>query len=81
MFQLLLLTGVVLGGYVVLTQTLFRRSRCKGNAPMAGKTVIITGESVSWRGGVCLIRRNEVWKCETSWGHSSASVRIQFTLK
>lgn len=50
MFQLLLLAGVVLGGYVVLTQTLFRRSRCKGNAPMAGKTVIITGQSVGLEG-------------------------------
>ncbi|XP_041810504.1 dehydrogenase/reductase SDR family member 13-like [Chelmon rostratus] len=43
MFHLLLLAGVVLGGYIVLTQTLFKRSKCKGNAAMAGKTVIITG--------------------------------------
>ncbi|XP_026196171.1 dehydrogenase/reductase SDR family member 13-like [Anabas testudineus] len=43
MFHLLLLAGVLLGGYIVLTQTLFRRSKCKGNAAMAGKTVIITG--------------------------------------
>nr|XP_046269813.1 dehydrogenase/reductase SDR family member 13-like [Scatophagus argus] len=43
MFQLLLLAGVVVGGYIVLTQTLFKRSICTGNAPMAGKTVIITG--------------------------------------
>lgn len=43
MFHLLLLAGVLLGGYIVLTQTLFKRSKCKGNAPMAGKTVIITG--------------------------------------
>ncbi|KAM8833413.1 dehydrogenase/reductase SDR family member 13-like [Synchiropus picturatus] len=39
---LLLLLGLV-GGYVVLVQTLFKRSRCKGNAAMAGKTVVITG--------------------------------------
>ncbi|XP_028994436.1 dehydrogenase/reductase SDR family member 13-like [Betta splendens] len=43
MFQLLLLAGVVLGGYIVLTQTLFKRSRCKGTAAVAGKTVIVTG--------------------------------------
>ncbi|XP_074517668.1 dehydrogenase/reductase SDR family member 13-like [Sebastes fasciatus] len=43
MFHLLLLATVVLGGYVFLTQTLFKRSKCKGNAAMAGKTVIITG--------------------------------------
>ena len=46
MLHLLLLAGVVLGGYVLLTQTLFKRSKCKGNAAMAGKTVIITGECV-----------------------------------
>ncbi|XP_038585681.1 dehydrogenase/reductase SDR family member 13-like [Micropterus salmoides] len=40
---LLLLVGVVLGAYIILTQTLFKRSKCKGNAAMAGKTVIITG--------------------------------------
>lgn len=44
MIQLLVLAAVLLGGYIVLTQTLFKRSKCKGNAPMAGKTVIITGE-------------------------------------
>lgn len=61
MFQLLLLAGVVLGGYVVLTQTLFRRSRCKGNAPMAGKTVVITGQSVGLEGrGLFDHRRYEV---------------------
>ncbi|XP_026164207.1 dehydrogenase/reductase SDR family member 13-like [Mastacembelus armatus] len=43
MFQLLLLAAVLLGGYVLLTKTLFKRSRCKGNAAVAGKTVIITG--------------------------------------
>ncbi|XP_028251361.1 dehydrogenase/reductase SDR family member 13-like isoform X2 [Parambassis ranga] len=43
MFQLLLLAAVLLGGYVLLTQTLFRRSKCKGNRAIAGKTVIITG--------------------------------------
>lgn len=43
MFQLLLLAGLVGGGYFILTRTLFRKSRCKGNAAMAGKTVIITG--------------------------------------
>ncbi|XP_035529223.1 dehydrogenase/reductase SDR family member 13-like [Morone saxatilis] len=43
MFHLLLLAGVVLGGYILLTQTLFKRSKCKGNAAMAGKTIIITG--------------------------------------
>ncbi|KAM9341316.1 dehydrogenase/reductase SDR family member 13-like [Symphorus nematophorus] len=43
MFQLLLLAGVLLGGYTLLTRTLFKKSRCKGNLPMAGKTVIITG--------------------------------------
>ncbi|KAE8289562.1 Dehydrogenase/reductase SDR family member 13 [Larimichthys crocea] len=43
MFHLLLLAGVILGGYIILTQTLFKRSKNKGNAAMAGKTVIITG--------------------------------------
>ncbi|KAI9537812.1 hypothetical protein NQZ68_022474 [Dissostichus eleginoides] len=43
MFHLLVLAGVVLGGYIFLTQTLFKRSKCKGKAAMAGKTVIITG--------------------------------------
>lgn len=43
MIHLLLLVGVILGGYVFLTQTLFKRSKCKGNAAMAGKTVVITG--------------------------------------
>ncbi|XP_059208507.1 dehydrogenase/reductase SDR family member 13-like [Centropristis striata] len=43
MFQLLLLAAVLLGGYLVLTQTLFKRSKCKGTAAVAGKTVIITG--------------------------------------
>ncbi|XP_070697868.1 dehydrogenase/reductase SDR family member 13-like isoform X2 [Pempheris klunzingeri] len=43
MFHLLLLAGVLLGGYILLTHTLFKRSRCSGNAAMAGKTVIITG--------------------------------------
>ncbi|KAI4796120.1 hypothetical protein KUCAC02_029432 [Chaenocephalus aceratus] len=43
MFHLLVLAGVVLGGYILLTQTLFKRSKCKGQAAMAGKTVIITG--------------------------------------
>ncbi|XP_034535273.1 dehydrogenase/reductase SDR family member 13-like [Notolabrus celidotus] len=43
MLQLLLLAAVLLGGYFGLTQTLFKRSKCKGNAAMAGKTVIITG--------------------------------------
>lgn len=45
MFQLLLLAAVLLGGYVLLTQTLFRRSKSKGNRAIAGKTVIITGEA------------------------------------
>ncbi|KAG7238092.1 hypothetical protein INR49_031446 [Caranx melampygus] len=44
MFQLLLLlAAVLLAGYIVLTQTLFKRSRCRGNAAVAGKTVVITG--------------------------------------
>ncbi|XP_022620409.1 dehydrogenase/reductase SDR family member 13-like [Seriola dumerili] len=43
MFHLLVLAGVLLGGYIVLTQTLFKRSKCRGNAAVAGKTVVITG--------------------------------------
>lgn len=50
MFQLLLLLTVVLVVFV-LKQTLFKRSRCRGNIPMAGKTVIITGEGVLGREG------------------------------
>lgn len=48
MFQMLLLFTVVLVVFV-LKQTLFKRSKCRGNIPMAGKTVIITGERV-WGG-------------------------------
>lgn len=53
MFLLLLLLILLLGVHV-LKQTLFKRSKCKGNVPMAGKTVIVTGERVtpSSRGGV-----------------------------
>lgn len=43
MLQFVLLISVVAGVYLLLTKTLFRRSRCKGNLPMAGKTVVITG--------------------------------------
>lgn len=49
MFQMLLLFAVVLVVFL-LKQTLFKRSKCRGNIPMAGKTVIITGERV-WGGG------------------------------
>lgn len=47
MFVLLLLPLVLLLGLHVLKQTLFKRSKCRGNAPMAGKTAIITGERVT----------------------------------
>ncbi|XP_068607620.1 dehydrogenase/reductase SDR family member 13-like [Brachionichthys hirsutus] len=43
MIYLFLFVAAILGGYILLTQTLFKRSKCKGNAPMAGKTVLITG--------------------------------------
>ncbi|XP_071783329.1 dehydrogenase/reductase SDR family member 13-like [Centroberyx gerrardi] len=43
MFPLLVLTGLLFGGYILLIQTLFRRSKCTGTAVMAGKTVIVTG--------------------------------------
>ncbi|XP_023257201.1 dehydrogenase/reductase SDR family member 13-like [Seriola lalandi dorsalis] len=43
MFHLLVLAAVLLGGYIFLTQTLFKRSKCRGNAAVAGKTVVITG--------------------------------------
>ncbi|KAF0044235.1 hypothetical protein F2P81_003393 [Scophthalmus maximus] len=44
MFGVLLLLGAaVLGGYMLLTQTVFRSARCRGNAAMGGKTVVITG--------------------------------------
>ncbi|XP_034381485.1 dehydrogenase/reductase SDR family member 13-like [Cyclopterus lumpus] len=43
MVPLLLLAALLLGGYVFLTRTLFRRATCRGTAAMAGKTVIITG--------------------------------------
>ncbi|XP_068456209.1 dehydrogenase/reductase SDR family member 13-like [Clinocottus analis] len=38
-----LLVAALLGAYVFLKRTLFRGSRCRGTAAMAGKTVIITG--------------------------------------
>lgn len=44
---LLLLLLVLVLGVHGLKQTLFRRSRCRGNLPMAGKTAIITGEPPS----------------------------------
>lgn len=43
MFPLLLVAVVLLGAYILLTRTLFKRAKCKGNAAMSGKTVIITG--------------------------------------
>ena len=43
MFTVLLLLILLLGVHV-LNKTLFKRSRCRGNVPMAGKTAIITGE-------------------------------------
>ncbi|XP_033844262.1 dehydrogenase/reductase SDR family member 13-like [Periophthalmus magnuspinnatus] len=43
MLQFLLLFIVVTGIYVLLNKTLFKRSRCRGNMPMAKKTVVITG--------------------------------------
>ncbi|XP_037342071.1 dehydrogenase/reductase SDR family member 13-like [Pungitius pungitius] len=43
MFHLLLLAAALLAAYLFLTRTLFRSSRCEGNAAMDGKTVIITG--------------------------------------
>lgn len=45
MVPLLFVAVVLLGAYVLLTQTLFKRAKCKGNAAMSGKTVIITGET------------------------------------
>ncbi|XP_076022178.1 dehydrogenase/reductase SDR family member 13-like [Genypterus blacodes] len=43
MFQLLIVAALLFGGYIFLIQTLFKRSKCKGNTSMAGKTIIITG--------------------------------------
>ncbi|XP_056152501.1 dehydrogenase/reductase SDR family member 13-like [Lampris incognitus] len=43
MFTVLLTVGLLMGVYIVLVQTLFRRSRCRGKAPMSGRTVVITG--------------------------------------
>lgn len=43
MFQLLLLAAL-LAAYVLLTQTLFKRCTCRGNAAVAGRTAVITGE-------------------------------------
>ncbi|XP_071400165.1 dehydrogenase/reductase SDR family member 13-like [Centroberyx affinis] len=43
MFLLLVLTGLLVGGYFLLIQTLFRRSKCTGTTEMTGKTVIVTG--------------------------------------
>ncbi|XP_072307317.1 dehydrogenase/reductase SDR family member 13-like [Eucyclogobius newberryi] len=43
MLQFVLLASVVAGVYVTLNKTLFKRSRCHGNLPMAKKTVVITG--------------------------------------
>uniref|UniRef100_A0AAV2JCZ5 Uncharacterized protein n=1 Tax=Knipowitschia caucasica TaxID=637954 RepID=A0AAV2JCZ5_KNICA len=43
MLQFVLLFVVVAGVYLLLNKTLFKRSRCRGNLPMAKKTVVITG--------------------------------------
>lgn len=43
MLQFVLLFAVLAGVYLLLIKTLFRRSRCRGNLPMGGKTVVITG--------------------------------------
>lgn len=44
---LLLLLLILLLGVHGLKQTLFKRSRCRGNVPVAGKTAIVTGEPPS----------------------------------
>lgn len=71
MFHLLLVAVVLLGAYVLLTRTLFKRAKCKGNAAMSGKTVIITGETGikrsvyqtdCWWHSI----KNEVWKVSTN---------------
>ncbi|XP_029527874.1 dehydrogenase/reductase SDR family member 13-like [Oncorhynchus nerka] len=43
MLPLLVATGVVVAVYIVLVKTIFKSSKFKGNAAMAGKTVIVTG--------------------------------------
>uniref|UniRef100_A0AAV2KBP1 Uncharacterized protein n=1 Tax=Knipowitschia caucasica TaxID=637954 RepID=A0AAV2KBP1_KNICA len=45
MLQFVLLFVVVAGVYLLLNKTLFKRSRCRGNLPMAKKTVVITGRN------------------------------------
>ncbi len=41
----LIIAGVLVAAlYVVLVETLFKESKCKGTADMTGKTAIITGE-------------------------------------
>lgn len=41
----LIIAGVLVAAlYVVLVETLFKKSKCKGTADMTGKTAIITGE-------------------------------------
>ncbi|KAI1903659.1 hypothetical protein AGOR_G00029480 [Albula goreensis] len=43
MIALFVAAGVVVGIYVLLTETLFKKSTCKSSTAMAGKTVVITG--------------------------------------
>ncbi|XP_062340886.1 dehydrogenase/reductase SDR family member 13-like [Osmerus eperlanus] len=43
MIYLLVGVGIGFGIYIFLVETLFKSSKCKGNAVMAGRTVIITG--------------------------------------
>ncbi|KAJ8348684.1 hypothetical protein SKAU_G00272730 [Synaphobranchus kaupii] len=43
MLALIVACGFVVGVYVILVQTLFKKSTCKSSTTMAGKTVIITG--------------------------------------
>ena len=46
MIYLLVGVGVGFGIYIFLVETLFKSSKCKGNAVMAGRTVIITGRFI-----------------------------------
>lgn len=44
MIYLIIAVALVAALYIVLVETLFKKSTCKGTADLSGKTAIITGE-------------------------------------
>lgn len=47
MLHLIIAAALIGVLYVVLVETLFKKSKCKGTADVTGKTAIITGENLN----------------------------------